>query len=96
MRPSSPGRPRHLRPLPIPLFPVTAHGVVFVQTDNPAGNAIVVYNRGADGSLHPSGTYATGGNGGVLTGSVVDHLASQGSLVYDRPSHASLRRQRGQ
>ena len=31
----------------------------------------------------------TGGNGGVLTGSVVDHLASQGSLTYDA-EHALL------
>jgi 6-phosphogluconolactonase (cycloisomerase 2 family) len=29
-------------------------------------------------------TYATGGLGGVLTGSAVDHLASQGSLTYDQ------------
>ena len=31
--------------------------------------------------------YATGGLGGVLAGSVVDHTASQGSLTYD-PLHA--------
>jgi len=30
------------------------------------------------------GTYATGGLGGQLSGSVVDHLASQGSLGYDQ------------
>ena len=30
-----------------------------------------------------AGTYQTGGIGGALTGSVVDHLASQGSLIYD-------------
>src|SRR4029079_7470669 len=60
-----------------------ADGVVFVQTDNPAGNAVVAYDRADDGTLPLAGTYPTGGNGGVLTGSVVDHLASQGSLVYD-------------
>lgn len=58
-------------------------GEVFVQTDNPAGNAIAVYDRGQNGTLTPAGTYATGGNGGVQQGSVVDHLASQGSLAYD-------------
>jgi WD40 repeat protein len=58
-------------------------GAVFVQTDNTAGNAIAVYDRGRGGTLSPAGTYATGGNGGVLAGSVVDHLASQNSLVYD-------------
>ena len=41
-------------------------------------------------------TYNTGGLGGVLTGSVVDHLASQGSLTYDQRQRAALRRQRRQ
>lgn len=59
-----------------------AHAV-FVQTDNPAGNSVVAYQRAADGSLAPAGSYPTGGLGGVLTGSVVDHLASQGSLALD-------------
>jgi DNA-binding beta-propeller fold protein YncE len=66
-----------------------ANHVVFVQTDNTAGNQIVAYVRSADGSLAPAGTYSTGGLGGVLNGSVVDHLASQGSLAYD-PDHALL------
>ncbi|MBF9070724.1 lactonase family protein [Streptacidiphilus fuscans] len=59
-------------------------GVVFVQTDATDGNAVAVYDRGVDGALTPAGTYATGGLGGQLGGSVVDHLASQGSLAYDR------------
>jgi 6-phosphogluconolactonase (cycloisomerase 2 family) len=57
---------------------------VFVQTDNTAGNQVVAYSRAADGVLTPAGTYDTGGLGGVLTGSVVDHLASEGSLSYDQ------------
>ena len=57
--------------------------VVFVQTDNLAGNQIVAYRRAGDGSLSPVGSYATGGLGGQLDGSVVDHQASQGSLTYD-------------
>ncbi|MGA2165560.1 MAG: hypothetical protein ABSH36_13975 [Solirubrobacteraceae bacterium] len=56
---------------------------VFVQTDNTAGNQVVVYDRAADGALTQAGVYNTGGLGGVLAGSVVDHLASQGSLAYD-------------
>lgn len=56
---------------------------VFVQTDNPNGNAIVAYQRSSDGTLQQAGTYSTGGLGGILAGSVVDHLASQGSLAYD-------------
>ena len=56
---------------------------VFVQTDNLAGNQVVAYDRAGRGRLTLAGTYDTGGLGGQLTGSVVDHLASQGSLGYD-------------
>jgi len=58
--------------------------VVWVQTNEPSGNNVVVYDRGSDGRLTEAGTYATGGAGGVATpGTESDHLASQGSLVYD-------------
>jgi DNA-binding beta-propeller fold protein YncE len=80
-------------PFATPAFASTAFGgasqAVFVQTDNPSGNQVVAYHRAADGVLSPAGTYATGGRGGILAGSVVDHLASQGSLSYD-PSHSLL------
>jgi DNA-binding beta-propeller fold protein YncE len=70
--------------------PASAHpgspGALFVQTDNPAGNAVVAFDRAGDGGLRQAGIYRTGGLGGVLDGSVVDHLASQGSLTYDRAS----------
>ncbi|HXB37733.1 MAG TPA: beta-propeller fold lactonase family protein [Acidimicrobiales bacterium] len=56
---------------------------VFVQTDNTAGNQIVAYDRANNGSLALANTYDTGGFGGKLNGSAVDHLASQGSLTYD-------------
>jgi 6-phosphogluconolactonase (cycloisomerase 2 family) len=62
---------------------------VFVQTDNTAGNRVVAYRRAADGTLSPAGSYATGGRGGILDGSVVDHTASQGSLGYD-PRHGLI------
>ena len=62
---------------------------VFVQTDNVAGNQIVAYHRDHDGTLILSDTYATGGLGGVLNGSAVDHLGSQGSLASD-PTHGLL------
>ena len=77
----------------------TAHGrsagpaagpAVFVQTDNTAGNQVVAYQRSSDGTLTLAGTYPTGGLGGQLTGSVVDHLASQGSLQYDAAQHLLL------
>lgn len=45
---------------------------------------MAVYDRAADGTLQAAGTYQTGGLGEILDGSMVDHLASQGSLAYDR------------
>lgn len=56
---------------------------VFVQNDRLEGNQIVAYSRSAEGTLTQAGVYATGGNGGALEGSVVDHTASEGSLAYD-------------
>ena len=51
-----------------------------------AALAVTAYHRAADGRLTMAGTYATHGLGGVLTGSVVDHTASEGALTYDRAS----------
>jgi 6-phosphogluconolactonase (cycloisomerase 2 family) len=62
-------------------------GAVFIQTDSTNGNAIVAYDRAPDGTLSQAGTYPTGGVGGQLGGSVVDHLASEGSLAYDQAGH---------
>jgi 6-phosphogluconolactonase (cycloisomerase 2 family) len=63
-----------------------ATSAVYVQTDNLSGNSVVAYRRNVDGTLTQADEYATGGLGGALDGSVVDHLASQGSLTYDRGS----------
>ncbi len=64
--------------------------VVFLQTNELSGNRIVAYNRRPDGQLVYAGSYITGGNGGAaLPGTESDHLASQGSLVYDR-QHGQL------
>ncbi|RAG87230.1 hypothetical protein DN069_02605 [Streptacidiphilus pinicola] len=57
---------------------------VFAQTNSLSGNQIIAYDRDARGRLTQAGTYDTHGLGGQLTGSVADHLASQGSLTYDR------------
>jgi WD40 repeat protein len=59
---------------------------LFVQTDGLTANQIVTYSRSSTGALTLAHTYATGGIGGQLTGSQVDFLASQGSLVYDAAS----------
>jgi 6-phosphogluconolactonase (cycloisomerase 2 family) len=60
-----------------------AHAV-FVQTDEVGGNHVVAYREAPDGHLTYANTYATGGNGGVLPTSVIDHTASQGAVAYDR------------
>jgi len=49
-------------------------GGVFVSTNGLNGNAVVAFARGADGTLTPTGTFATGGTG---IGGVGDPLASQ-------------------
>jgi 6-phosphogluconolactonase (cycloisomerase 2 family) len=54
---------------------------VFVQTDSPAGNEIVSYQRSVTGSLQQPQTFTTGGDGAVAAGSAVDPLASQSSLT---------------
>src|SRR5258706_909482 len=66
-----------------------AHAL-FVQTNDPSANQVLVYSRAADGTLTAAGNYDTGGRGGVETGAVVDPLASQGSLPYDAAHHLLL------
>ncbi|MGH3865546.1 MAG: lactonase family protein [Pseudonocardiaceae bacterium] len=56
---------------------------LFVQTNNLAGNQILVYDRAEDGTLTLAETVNTGGLGGQNQGAVPDPLASQGSLVYN-------------
>jgi 6-phosphogluconolactonase (cycloisomerase 2 family) len=62
---------------------------VFVETDGVANNQVIAYSRGSDGALTATGSYETTGKGGVLTGSAVDHTASQGAVAYD-PAHRLL------
>jgi 6-phosphogluconolactonase (cycloisomerase 2 family) len=56
---------------------------VFVQTNDPRGNSIDVYDRSTDGTLTFVATYPTGGVGSRAVGAPSDPLASQHSLVYD-------------
>jgi len=69
-------------------------GVVFVQTNQPAGNAIDVFDRGRDGRLALAGSYATGGAGGVAAsdapGALPDHLGSQSSLILTGDGHTLI------
>lgn len=64
----------------LPAPPPFAHAL-FAQTDAVGGNHILVYQQGVDGSIALSGSYATGGDGGVAAGATADPLASQDSLV---------------
>ncbi len=57
---------------------------VFVLDDDPAGNGVIAFSRARDGSLVRRTTFATGGLGARLDGAVVDPLASQAGLTYDR------------
>ncbi len=50
-------------------------GAVYTLTNGAGGNAVLVFDRGGDGTLSPAGSFATGGLG---TGS---GLGSQGALV---------------
>ena len=59
---------------------------VFVQTDNTAGNQIVVYDSAADGALAQAGVYDTGGLGGVL--------ADRSSTTSPRRARSHTTRQR--
>src|SRR3954451_4341637 len=61
----------------------TTSGAVFAMSGNLSGHTVVAFDRGTGGSLHQAGVYRTGGLGGQLTGSVVDHTASQGALALD-------------
>src|SRR5690242_16941370 len=62
--------------------PVHGHRhAVFVLANDPSGNTIAVYDRHRDGTLSAAGRYPTAGRGGILAGSVADHLSSQGALT---------------
>jgi 6-phosphogluconolactonase (cycloisomerase 2 family) len=59
----------------VPSASAGTSGAVYALTNDPSGNAVVVYARGADGSLAPAGSYATGG-AGTAAG-----LGSQGAVI---------------
>lgn len=66
-------------------------GVVFVQTNEPSGNRIDVFDRGPDGRLTLAAATPTGGLGGVAApGTESDHLASQGSLALSPDERALI------
>ena len=56
-------------------------GAVYTMTNSPTGNAIEAYARASDGSLTPSGTYPTGGDGGTLGSGHSIVVSRDGNLV---------------
>jgi len=58
--------------------------LLFVQTNNPAGNQVLICGVAADGAIEVVETVDTDGDGGAHDGLTFDPLDSQGSLVYDR------------
>jgi 6-phosphogluconolactonase len=53
-----------------------APGAVFALTNAASGNAVVMYNRGGDGSLTPAGNFLTGGGLGAGAG-----ISSQNAVI---------------
>jgi 6-phosphogluconolactonase (cycloisomerase 2 family) len=58
----------------------TGHAL-FVETDASAGNSVLSYTRGTDGTVSYVATYPTGGTGAAAAGSAADPLASPGGLA---------------
>lgn len=55
-------------------------GAVYVMSNQPSGNSVLVYTRAANGTLTYAATYQTGGKG---AGTGADPLGSQGALMLD-------------
>ncbi|HEY1637176.1 MAG TPA: beta-propeller fold lactonase family protein [Rhizomicrobium sp.] len=64
--------------LAAPPIPGGATGHVYVLTNQPTGNAVMVFRRDASGRLTRKGTFASGGNG---AGAGTDPLQSQNPVV---------------
>ena len=63
---------------------MASDGVLYTQTNDPSGNSVQRFDRAADGSLTPAGTFATGGAGlatlGGRQGAV--ELSDNGRYLY--------------
>jgi 6-phosphogluconolactonase (cycloisomerase 2 family) len=66
-----------LAPLSAGAHPPASHDAVYVLSNDPAGNAVLRFERQGDGSLVTAGSYPTGGTG---TGA---GLGSQGAVTVD-------------
>jgi 6-phosphogluconolactonase len=65
-----------------PVFANADGGAVYLMTNSPSGNQVIVYHRAGDGSLSYAGAFDTGGLGSGLGITVPpDPLGSQNSLI---------------
>jgi 6-phosphogluconolactonase (cycloisomerase 2 family) len=78
--PPGPPAPPPGPPAPPPGPPGSGHAL-FLETDQSAGNQVLAYTRGADGTVSLAGTYATSGLGTRAATASADRLASQGGLA---------------
>src|SRR3974390_1813226 len=62
-------------------FARESHGAVYVTTNDPSGNSVLVYHRDAKGALTFAAEIPTGGKG---IGGGLDPLGSQGSISLSR------------
>src|SRR5262249_20939215 len=73
----------------LPAVAAWADGAVYAMTNALDNNQVLVYHRGADGTLSLVQTVATGGGGSGLQLAGVDALGSAGSVQLD-PDHRLL------
>jgi 6-phosphogluconolactonase len=70
-----------------------APGAIFALTNAASGNAVVMFNRGGDGSLTPAGSFATGGvgsGGGISSQNAVIVSDDQRMLFAVNPGSNSI------
>jgi 6-phosphogluconolactonase (cycloisomerase 2 family) len=68
-------------------IPTSNARALFIETDSLAGNSILTYLRGSDGTISLAGSYATGGNGGAGANSSAAPLGSQDGLALVDSNH---------
>src|SRR4051812_15169879 len=63
---------------------IAAPDALFTQTNDPAGNTVVRYDRAADGQLEAAGSFATGGTGSATIGGRQGavELSDDGTALY--------------
>jgi hypothetical protein len=61
-------------------------GAVYTLANSPGGNAVIAFNRAADSTLTPQGTFATGGSGtgsGLGSHPLDEAVSNNGQFLYN-------------